>query len=155
MGFHAVAFGLHVGHTPKNSIVLRLIAKSVHIISDDEEKIPYDFSYEPEGDVIIDIQLHDDIITYCGNRSIRIYIDELNKLIFMNAKNNKIRIGMAHCCAYMIYLGCVGDDLGGVKDPVIIEEDTLSDLFEFQKKLVEQGRLSVHVKLQLTGNCCS
>lgn len=157
MGFHAVAFGLDLGHSVGASDILRLIAKSV-IVDPNGENEQYDFSYELDEETEIKFDLHEDIVSENNERSMmtNVYdIESIDGITFKYVDNNKIKIGMAHSCAYMIYLGCIKGAYDHHKVfPIIIEEETLKDLFSFRNKLINEGRLSSDVKLQLMPNCC-
>lgn len=137
MGFHAVAFGLIISHGFKKKKFLSLVAKEHNIVDD-----------------IIQIKLRDDIICKYG-KEFEIRIDVLMYVEFTYVNNPHIKIGLAHICAFGIYLGCVGDDLGGEDDPLIIEDQTLNDLLAWKQQLVQQERLSENVRLRLVGSCCS
>lgn len=64
--------------------------------------------------------------------------------------NRKIVIGEPHCCACMIYLGCVGDEMCGKMENLVFEDKDVIDLIEWKNELVRQNRLSSTVKFALT-----
>ena len=148
MGFHAVAVGLHFGHGDIKKI-LQFIAKKVWIdgeICDDFNAIDTD-----DDERTIKIKLKKDIVAkerdpvtkkkYFTNKLELDLADfSCNSYKLYYAKNPKIKIGSAHCCAWMIYLGCVGDDLGGKKGPIPIEMDLLVELEEWRQKLVYKNK---------------
>lgn len=110
-------------------------------------------NFEDE-DCFLKIKLRDDINCEYG-REFEISAYELTGTTFTYANNPSIKIGKAHCCAYMIYLGCVGDDCGGENGPIDIHENTLNDLFEWKRKLIDEDRLLSTANLKLIKNCCS
>ena len=163
MGFHEAACGLYFGHNRELKTLFRLIAKNVYLINGKDEKTKIvdwntldTMSFEDETE--FEIELHDDIIFIDvpeNKRIIRLNCEELTSANFSYSCNEKIKIGEPHCCAFMIYICCVGDDSGYTEGPIEIEQSTLSDLFAWKKKLVKSDRLISDVKFQLVGNCCS
>lgn len=171
MGFHAVALGFYFGHATKHQLLLKLVAKQIFLIKvDDSGKVEskeemsfdrvedyydYRFDYPDYPEYSLEIHMHDDIFIPGKGRSVNVPYEDVRATDFWYLNNDKIKIGDPHICATMIYVGCVGDDLGGEKGPIIIDEDTLEDLFAWKRKLVRDGRLPSDVKLQMVGNCCS
>lgn len=157
MGFHAVAFGLFIKHSAELADLIRLVAKSAVVVLPNGERIEYNplVQYPPDADV--ELTLHDDVICDRDDdeETITTDFDSYSELIFKYSRNERIRIGHPHCCAFMIHLGCVGDDLGGEDGQIEIEDQIVNDLLTWKQQLVQDGRLQPGCKLQLVGNCCS
>jgi hypothetical protein len=60
-----------------------------------------------------------------------------------------------HCCTYMMYIACVGDDLGGEFDIVEFTDEQLLTFLKVKSDLIAQERLPSDSMLSATPNCCS
>lgn len=159
MGFHAVATGYLLKKHGQLTDYLKVFVKEFSTL-DEEKKVLKTYNsdemveywkqrcseelYQP-SDVIDDEDyktvLYDDIV-FDGNE-------------LRYKENQKIIIGEPHCCACMIYLGCVGDDFGGKLKNLKFEDKDVLDLINWKNELVKQGRLQENVKFTLSYNCCS
>lgn len=151
MGFHAVATGYIIKHHGTTLDMLRFIAKS--ILYDGKKYTSENYETFLENKY----EFNDDYILLDDNVKIEFYPDinckyKTEQLTYSNNKN--IYVGEAHGCALMIYISCVGDDLGG-GDNTFIDDSTLLDLITWKNELVKQGRLDRNVKFCSIGNCCS
>ena len=163
MGFHAVAFGIKIAKHNNFRKLCKLIAtkvyktinnESMNILQEvDIDNEDFDNNYE----TIYRVQLYDDIV-YKGELStklLEISPSEMFGVKFTYSENSQIKIGYPHICVTMIYLGCVGDDLGGKDGPIKINDETIKDLLEWKQQLIEQNRLEDSAILSMVGNCCS
>jgi hypothetical protein len=80
---------------------------------------------------------------------------ELARLVFKHRTHEWIRFGALHCCTYMMYIACVGDDLGGEFDIVEFTDEQLLTFLKVKSDLIAQERLPSDSMLSATPNCCS
>ena len=171
MGFHAVALGVVINHHNISiEVFLKLIAKEIYIndilINHNDIKKTIDNyidneNEDEENNNKIRIVLYDDI-RYKGRNEIKINIDEdllfelCNYSKFTYSYDESIKIGMPHICTYMLYLGCVGDDLGGGKN-CVIKPETITTLMNWiNNTLIPLNRLpNKEYNIEMIGNCCS
>lgn len=145
MGFHAVAVGVEVSsHCDSIEDILQLIAVPDSWVIDD---------------TIISFVLADDLIIeddrFSEGDVIQVDEFELEHLVIKHRNHEWIRFGAPHCCIYMMYIACVGDDLGGKFDNVKFTDEQLLTFLKVKSDLIAQERLPVDSMLSFTPNCCS
>ncbi len=146
MGFHSVTTGYVISESDGVEAFLNVVCKSITI--DGKKYTKENFSetelYEFE---LTDIREHE--------ISFELYDDiEMDRGMFYYKKDHNIKIGTPQCCACMIYLFCVGDDMGG-GDNTYVPDTSILNLIEWKRQLVKEGRVDSDVKFGGVMNCCS
>ena len=145
MGFHAVAIGVEV--TPHNDSLEALL-----------NLIAVQGTWTITGETVRFL-LHDDLqcddLDYDNEEYCDISMDELWMLKFDHVTAPWIKFGNPHCCTYMMYIACVGDDLGGEKAIVEVSDESLMTFIRIKNDLTQAGRLPLNSKLVFKPNCCS
>ena len=158
--FHTAAFGILICKHENTKVFLKLIAKEYSIVSMEHTEGSlyldkhHNTTIHTECDNIYKISLYDDIKCELGSR-FEINGWDLQDIKFTYIHNPKIKIGYPHICALMVYLGCAGDDLGGEKEPIIVNDETMTDLLAWKNILINEDRIPNESKLQMICNCCS
>ncbi len=150
MGFHSVTTGYVISNRCCDiAAFLNVVCKSVTIdgkkytkenFSEIEEIYEFELRDPSNGEHEIFFELYDDI--------------ERDSDMFYYKKDHNIKIGTPQCCACMIYLFCVGDDMGG-HDSTYVPETSVLYLIEWKCRLVKEGRVDSDVKFGGVMNCCS
>lgn len=158
MGFHAVATGYLLGKHDNLWNILPVVCQSITI--DGKEYSLHDTAWiEPvskyfeENDIV-------DILSLTEDEDVTLTLFEDMVIAgdgdcFLVKQWPNIKIGQPHNCCNMIYISCVGDDLGGTEDDAIIEDRTLRHLMELKNILVARNRINANVKFASVANCCS
>jgi hypothetical protein len=151
MGFHAVATGFVLKKGYIDVVFKSIKDKKNDKVYEGEKLHEYFADFCEENDIcdlyqIFELEdyefvLHSDIL----------FLKEKCRVVY--AKNPKIIIGCPMCCDEMIYISCVGDDIGGGDDEEFEDQDIL-DFLEWKNILVQQGRME-NAKFSCIGNCCS
>lgn len=159
MGFHCVAVGFDVtDNFGSLEVLLNLIAvpgtHTFHQHCVDNESLR--FQLRPDLQPNFHPQIGSDFSFDDGSdRFITINLDEIWNLTFQHHKYSWIKIGGPHCCAYMMYIARIGDDLGGVDEAFTISDEDLATLIRIKNKFITAGRLPTGSKLTFKPNCCS
>ena len=103
------------------------------------------------------ITLHDDLI--CDNYDMKdgkmnVPENDLKFIKFHYKEDLHIEIGMAHICAYMIYVSRV-DEIGESISFATVSDETTLNLIKWKQELIDSGRILVDTKLSLIRTCCT
>lgn len=82
------------------------------------------YTYDPNAEYSYDTKIQFELNNKQDEGIIQMNMEHIDKLRFTYALNDKIKIGQAHKCAFMIYLGCIGEVFYD-EGPIQIDERTL------------------------------
>lgn len=138
---HAVAFGIYISDILDIEDLFRLVAKEYSVSKDskqsDESDESNEVSEELNEDTFWNIKLYDDVTCEEGNE-FEIKADNFCFTEFTYVGNNNIKIRQNDCGAFMIYIGKRDTEQLITIDT---DEKTLTDMFIWKRKLIEENRL--------------
>lgn len=145
MGFHAVAIGVQVtDHSASLEALLNLIAvPGTWVITGNSVRF------------LLQDDLHSEDLDYDDEEYSEIEIDELWRVRFEHYQFPWIQFGEPHCCTYMMYIACIGDDLGGDQSEMEISDEDLMTFIRIKNEFIQAGRLPNGSKVMFKPNCCS
>lgn len=152
MGFHAVATGFVLKNGFTDIVFKSIRNKETNKVYEGKELEEIIAEIYEENDIcylheILELEEEYEFVL----QSDILFLKEKQHVVY--AKNPKIIIGRPMCCDEMIYISCVGDDVGGGDDEEFEDQDIL-DFLEWKNILVQQGRME-NAKFSCIGNCCS
>lgn len=80
-------------------------------------------------------------------------LDDLWEATIQHYKYPRIRFGNPICCTYMMYIACVGFDIGCDLEIELTDKDWTT-FIRIKNKFIAAGRLPRESKLKLTERCC-
>lgn len=153
MGFHAVVTGYLIKKHGSIEDYIRLVCKKITNKETGQEYKDEDMVNIIKDDMDGFFNFHELLDSYIVDFYDDIHYNTISgELIY---KVNPIfKIGTI-CCNTMIYLCCVGDDMGGEEKSYTFKDEDILQLVEWKKQLVAHGRLSDTVIFASIPNCCS
>ena len=137
MSHHAVALGIYISDILDIEDLFRLVAKKRSVVYNSDES-DGEIMDELNEDTFWDIELYDDVTCSLGSK-FEIRAADFVFLQFSYVHNKMIKIGDSDCNTFMIYIGeSDTKQLIGMN----IDEKTLTDLFDWERKLVAEKRLT-------------
>lgn len=129
MGFYSAAFGILINPDP---------------CCDEVQLKRFLFKTPPPEEV----KSFEDILEHCPNDMYDDIVDGREGLCMR--ENPNLKIGPVTCCAYMIYVADLWDDIS-----VSVEPSALQCLVQLKRRLDMEGRLSKNSTICMVRNCCT
>jgi hypothetical protein len=163
MGFHTVATGFFSNKWShaEPSVIVPIIFKSITYngrkfdVSDEKQLQNLISDVESSNEDALSSQF--DLITeLTESKEFELYEDFFIKQGDVFAKGLPfIRLGNPHCCGFMAYIACIGDDLGNNSKLANYSLEQMQSLIEWGKKQIKDGRFPLDTKFACVSNCCS